>query len=91
MDMASFEALQRATLAHAAKSGVNRSALSDFEGVPNNVMDLQKDYCRAVFARGTDMATFDPPKTFDAETAAAMAGSQKNILRQYFDFLKQKR
>lgn len=91
MDITSFEALQRATIAHAQAAGVNRPALATFERAPANVMKLQRDYCRAVFARGTDMATFTPPKTFSADYAAEMHGAQKSILRSYFDFLKQKR
>lgn len=70
MDLGSFEALQRATVAHAAASGVNRPSMIDSEIIPANCMEIQRNYAKAVLSGQTDAPTFQPDISPEQGTVA---------------------
>jgi hypothetical protein len=104
MDLQSWQALQRATVAQAARVGVNQPSLIDSGLFTDPVTGLemagdlndatvaaQRPYVDAVLQGKTPQPTFDPPLVFTNEHAENTRQTTRAALVEYFRRINQRR
>lgn len=84
MDKAGLEALQAATIKHAAQHGIKQSSMADYQQIDkataDAIMGTQRGYNNYVFSLPMKERTFTPLARFSGDTAKTMRQSMAALI-----------